>query len=105
MEQKIKSFNVILHDFNECKFVPYDVIPYFIRIYNSIKSNRPCSFKECKEFILKEAKYEFWGRCEYEIILESWPIDRTKEKWDIYKQILLNIDLVTQVFMNNIKKK
>ena len=41
-------------------------------------------------------------------IPEDWEFhkaleDTTGEKWDIYKQILMNIDVITDVFIENIK--
>ena len=47
--------------------------------------------------------YQWWARCEYEIILSDWPCQKVEEKWDIYRQIMLNIDIITDVFIENIK--
>ena len=126
----MKSFNVINFDFNAKKFVAYDVIPYLVRAYNEqierynaakleleeaktedeikiAKSNLdywkvPVTFDEFKQFVKDGAQYQFWSRCEYEIILVDWPCQKTEEKWDVYDQIMMNLDIVTQIVMDNI---
>lgn len=100
----IKSFNVIYQNINTQKFEPYDVIPYFIDEYKELNSkSRPKTFEEFKEFIKKESLYMFWARCEYEIIIAGWPNKETQEKWDIHRQIMMNIDIVTRLVMESIK--
>lgn len=47
----------------------------------------------------------WWSRCEYEIILCGWPNSDTKEKQDIYKQIRMNIDIITRLLIENIQNK
>lgn len=101
-------FNVIIYDPNHKKFVPYNVIPCFVRFYhiNSECADRkkPSTFEEFKKFIIDEGRYHFWGRCEYEIILSDWPTERHQEKWDIYGQITLNIDIITQLVIEELKQ-
>lgn len=126
----MKQFNVINFDFNAQKFVAYDVIPYFVREYYEhveqydaskleleaakteeeieiAKSNLdywkvPVIFDEFKKFVKDKAQYQFWSRCEYEIILVDWPCQKTEEKWDVYDQIMMNLDIVTQLVIDSI---
>lgn len=97
------TFNVIIFNFNSRKFEYYDILPYFIREYKERELNLS-TFEEFKEFILREAQYQFWARCEYEIILQGWPCTDITEKWDVYDQIKMNIDIITQLFISVIKK-
>ena len=110
----MNSFNVINFDFNRSKFVKYDVMPYLVRAYEECveKSKEhpdsdywkvPKTFEECRDFIKDRAQYQFWSRCEYEIILVDWPCQKHEEKWDVYDQIMMNLDIVTDIFINNIK--
>ena len=48
-------------------------------------------------------KYYYWAKCEWEIILSSWPNDeRTKkEKIDVYDQVMLNFDVFIDYLWNN----
>jgi hypothetical protein len=100
------QYNVILYDVNKRKFIPYDVLPYFGDRYKELtkkKEKRPITFDEFKEFITSEGKYRFWSRCEYEIILQSWPNQDVDKKIDAWDQIEMNIDMVTRTFMEYVK--
>lgn len=47
--------------------------------------------------------YQWWSRCEYEIILVDWPCQKKSEKWDVYKQVMMNIDIITEILMKNVR--
>ena len=109
----MKTFNVIIHDFNRNKFVPYNVIPYFVNTFKDrIKRHEeypdcdywklPKTFNEFREFIKSESQYQFWSRCEYEIILVDWPCQKKEEKIDVHWQIMMNVDVITQLVMESI---
>ena len=126
----MKQFNVIYFNFNAKKFETYDIIPYFVRKYHEhveqydasileleaakteeeieiAKSNLdywriPQTVGEFKKFIQNEARDQFWSRCEYEIILVDWPCQKTEEKWDVYDQIMMNLDIITQLVMEEV---
>jgi hypothetical protein len=96
------KFNVIIYNINKNKFVSYDIIPYLKNSYQELE-HKPTTFDEFKKFILSKSIYQWWGRCEYEIILSDWPCEKHEEKWDVYKQIEMNIDLITSLFIKEIK--
>lgn len=98
----MKSFNVINWNPNKLKFEAYDVIPYFIQEYKNLKY-KPQTFGEFKSFIESESHCQFWGRCQYEIILVDWPCQKTEEKWDVFEQIMMNINIVTNIVMEECK--
>ncbi len=137
----MQSFNVINYDFNREKFESYDVMPYLVRAYNErIEKAKeypdsdywkvPKTFDEFKEFVQRESQYQFWARCEYEIVLGPWPyipspserynkegeddINAWKEhwkkhlascdKWDVHEQIMMNLDIVTRILMENVNQ-
>lgn len=97
----MKSFNVIINDFNRDTFKPYNIMPYLIREYNESK-DKPSTFEEFKNFVEGRSKYQWWSRCEYEIILVDWPNHKVSEKWDVYDQIMMNIDIVVEILIENI---
>ena len=105
----METFNVIYFDFNAKKFDTYDVIPFFVEEYDSIKKSGyrkvPKTFEEFKKFIESEGRYRFWGRSEYEIILVDWPCQKTEEKWDIFDQIMMNQDIITKLVIKSIKHR
>lgn len=98
----MKQFNVIIYDCNRKKFKPYDVMGFFVDEYNE-EENKPKTFDEFKEFVERKSMWRFWSRCEYEIILSDWPPSGVEEKWDIHRQIMMNIDIVTEILMENVK--
>lgn len=97
----MKQFNVIVEDINSKEFVPYDVMPYLVDQYKNAKT-KPQSFDEFKVFVSKESMYQWWSRCEYEIILKSWPIGDIEKKIDVYQQVMMNIDLISEILMKEV---
>lgn len=100
----MEKFNVINYNINRQKFEAYDVMPYLIECYKKEKK-KPKTFEEFKKFIKDESMYQFWSRCEYEIILVDWPCQKVEEKWDVYDQIMMNIDILTNLIMEECKKR
>ena len=92
-------YNVIIYNINSGTFEPYNIMPYLVKQYNNLEGP-PTTFDGIKQFIQKKSMYMWWARCEYEIVLTSWPNKDVEEKWDIYKQIDMNIDLITKIFMD-----
>ena len=103
----MKPFYVICEEHG--KFVPYDVMPYLINSYRDDNKHRwkvykcPVTFDEYKEYIKRNSMYMWWSKCEYEIILMDWPCQKKQEKWDIHKQLMMNIDIITEIFIKNIE--
>lgn len=95
-------FNVCIFEPNSKQFVYYDVMPYLKATYKKEKLKLK-TFNEFKEFVIKESRYQFWSRCEYEIILVDWPCQKVEKKIDVYNQIMMNIDLITKLLMDEIK--
>lgn len=65
---------------------------------------KKCEFTDIKEAIKCWAKYNYWSRAEYELMIgDLYEEDLNKyEKVDIYQQIMLNLDLITQYFCFNV---
>lgn len=99
----MKSFYVIVYDINRKTFVPYDVIPYLEKCYYE-ETNKPKTLEEFKDFVKNQSMYRWWSRCEYEIILESWPSTNVNEKWDVHRQVMMNIDIITSMLMDNVNE-
>jgi len=103
MKKTIKPFNVINFEFNSGKFEAYDVMSYLVNCYKKEKKDkRPVTFDEFKKFVESKSMYMYWSRCEYEVILSDWPNRKTSKKIDIHWQIMNNIDIVTNVLMENV---
>lgn len=93
-------FYVLNWDFNTDSLEEYDILPYFRDCYKSLnKSKRPSTDKEWKDFVKKNGMYEFWSRCQYEIIVTGWPKQKNEAKVDVWRQIKMNIDLIVKILM------
>ena len=97
-------FNVIWED--NGKFTSYDIMPYLSDKYDSLDV-LPSNREEVKKFIERFSMYMWWSRCQYEILISDWPSQRNIEKWDIHKQVMMNIEVITDHFIKekNIKFK
>lgn len=102
----MRSFNVIVEDINRKEFVPYDVVPYFVNCYKALKKSdeKPSTLDEFKKFVKSKSLYMYWSRCEYEIILSSWPPSKNGlddgVKVDVHWQIMMNLDIVSEIVMD-----
>lgn len=99
----MRTFNVISYNFNTKKFEPYNVIPHLVNEYYK-KDKKPETFEEFKKFVESEAHYQWWARCEYEIILCDWPTQEVEAKWDVYRQIMMNLDIITRLVIWSISE-
>ena len=97
----MNSFYVIVYDVNSKSFGPYDIIPYLKGCYCEAK-DKPKTLEEFKDFIKSHSLYQWWSRCEYEIILSDWPSQCQQKKIDVHYQVMTNLDAVTKVLMESI---
>lgn len=102
-------FYVINESLNSKTFDKYNVMDYLIDEYDNkykgkSKNKRPSTFKEMVEFVNDVSMYQFWSRCEYEIMLGHWPPRENDklEKIDIYWQIKMNIETITRILIENL---
>lgn len=96
----MKPFYVIRFNPNSNKFEKYDIMERLIDDYN-YEEKKPTDFAK---FVKNRALYRWWAKCEYEVILSDWPCQKTEEKWDIYTQVMMNFDLIVEVFTENVKE-
>lgn len=96
------EYNVVLLDTNGLGHY-YDVFPYLLECWKELrKKDKPKTFEEFKSFITRESLYQFWSRCQYETIISDWPCQKLELKIDVHEQIMSNIDIVTNAFMEYI---
>lgn len=78
-------------------FVPYDVMQYLIDSYKETKKNKwrktPETFEEFKAFVIDVSRYQFWSRCEYEILLGKWPFGSYNMRQEMKKFIATSPNL------------
>lgn len=105
----MKEFNVLIWDANTDKLIKYDVLPYFRSCYEKCeKKRRPVTQEHWKEFVRMHGMYRYWSRCEYEIIVSSWPPNPRKDnsvKIDVWNQIENNLNIVVEFLMSEYGKE
>ena len=98
------EWNVLIYDFNSRKIKFYNIFrnDFILEIRNKSKSKKIKTYLELKEYINNWAKYHYWSKIEYEIavggLFSEYPDDF--EKMDIYRQIAMNLDRITE-YVNN----
>ena len=104
------EFKVINWDTNSDRLVHYDVMPYIYSEFEKYRKRKKLAikdvtFEELKKFIDDIARYRYWSRCEYEVIVTGWPVNRNTYKLDVYEQIKMNLDNITQLMLEDLQKK
>ena len=124
---KKRSFYVLMWDFNDDVLIHYDVMPYLRDCYKErVKMDKkylrrkncdtesksykkyyktPATLDEFKEFIKAESMYQYWSRCQYEMIVHGWPVRKNDYKIDIHEQIMMNIDIISDIFLKETEEK
>lgn len=108
------EYNVLFYDFNDEKIISKnifykgalaDIIEYIKReIELPTGLSYEITYNIIKKCIIQWAKYNYWSKREYEIGVGDFGKDGVEKykKIDIYYQIMLNVDLITKYFCNEI---
>lgn len=98
------KWNVLNYDFNKDKIIEYNIFDkeFEYNIKNAIKNKQILNYSELKSYIKKEFKYKYWSRTEYEISV-SGLFSKNSEKIDIYKQLEMNLDRITEYINNELR--
>ena len=116
---QIPAFYTLTWDMNRAEVENYDVMPYLVSAWKEDKARKhkiwfkssdddtkePTTVEEWKKAILAASRYQFWARCEYEIIVSEWPTEKHRVKLDVFDQINANIDVITKLFMEYVSSK
>ena len=117
-----KKFNVLVWNFNSDSLEYYDVMPYLRNSYKERKERYkvavkrkdfdpnneyykvPETLEDFKNFVKNESLYQFWSRCEYEMICHGWPVKKNTHKLDVHEQIMMNIDVIAEILYKEMHK-
>lgn len=102
------EWNVYLEDFNSKKICIFNVFNSY-NFYNGCLEAKKKYVKDKEKFldeIKSWLKYSFWSKCEYEIVLTSWPKrdNFEEEKIDVYDQVMLNWPVFSEYIWENKKE-
>ena len=102
MNMRVKGlnleWNVLNYDWNEKKIVNYNVIKQDLidDIVKKARKKEITKHNELNECIRNWAFYHYRRRCEYEILVGDLCNEPKLEKIDIYRQIEINLDRLTE---------
>lgn len=86
---------VYLENVNGRSIVTYNVFKHF-NFYKDVKEaiNQIENKQDFSERIQRIARYYFWSKCEYEVLITSWIANNNfkDKKIDVYDQLELNWD-------------
>lgn len=103
--KELKKFNVLNWDFNTDNIEHYDVLPYLRECVKKSKKKEPIeTLDDMKKFVEQKSLYMFWSRCQYEMIIHGWPVQKNNYKIDVHEQVMMNIDTIAEILFNEIKK-
>ena len=99
------KWNVWIWDFNHDKLEQYDVVPMLLRELKSLrKDDFPMNKRSMDKELKTWARYHFWSKCEYEMIVQGLYKKDNEEKVDVYDQLMLNWDTFSDAFWKNVWK-
>ena len=94
------EWNVLMQDFNSGKIKNCNIFGNDFIL--EIQSAEIKTYLELREYIDNWAKYHYWSKTEYEIAISGLfsKYHKKKKKIDIYRQIRMNLDRITE-YVNN----
>lgn len=64
----------------------------------------PETFDDLKEFIKNESQYMYWAKCEYEMIVHGWPVQKGDYKIDVHEQVMMNLQVITELLWDELNR-
>lgn len=105
MGNKKNKFYVLTWDFNTDQIEHYDVLPYFRERIKKAKKDSLNTIEDMKRLVEKESLYMFWSRCQYEMIIHGWPVQKNNYKIDVHEQVMMNIDVIADLLFSERNKR
>lgn len=100
------QYNVFYFNFNHQKVEVFNIFNHYGFMLSAKKVLLQCNnIKQFSDEIKIKAKYYFWSKCEWEILISPWvgcakPETATK-KIDVYNQLEINWDIFVTYLWNN----
>lgn len=92
------EWNVLFHDFNKDEIIPYNIFygDFPVELSKYLKKQKTYKYEDIKEYMNKWALYNYWCKSEYEILVSGLHTKAKDFKIDVYTQIKMNIDRITE---------
>ena len=103
-------WNVVLYDYKADHVTTYNIFKNvsFQEDCEELFSTPNLGKEIFEDFLDRKAMYAFWGRCEYEYLISSWPPgpEETPYKIDVYEQLKINwsrfVDYLYDLYMSTL---
>ncbi len=98
-------WNVYVENFNNKNIEVYNIFDHVSLMKDFNKNIRKIkTFEEFCEAFERDLCYYYWSKCEWEIVLTSWPEYKNfrESKVDVFDQIMLNKDVFFKYVWNTI---
>lgn len=102
-------YNCFIWDGSLNKMFPYNIFVCLDEDYKYTMTNKnyakirplPKTLKEAIDWCERSLSREYRARSEYEWVATGWPCAKNEEKIDIYRQAMMNIDIIAKMFMEH----
>ena len=87
------EWNVYVNNFNSKRIETYNIFKHGGFLDDCKKAARKYSKDEAAflEEVRKYLMYNFWSKCEWEIVITDWPTSgKVEKKIDVFDQVMLN---------------
>lgn len=98
--KKVTQFFVLMFEWNSRKITHVDILPYFRREWEGkgFESQKVKTVSDLEEWITRVARYYFWAKCEWEVMIGPWPTLRSElQKVDVFFQIKENVPVIARL--------
>lgn len=75
---------------------------HFIDRTFKFRDNLTCIDDFLEEKFKRECMYYFWSKCEYEVVIQSWPSKDIEKKIDVYDQLEANWNIFKEIALKEI---
>ena len=99
------EWNVLRHDWNKNAIINFNIFGtmFIEKLHKEVLKKEIKSMSDLKDFIDSWARYHYWSKAEHEIIVSGLSERDIEEKIDIYRQISMNLDRITEYVANELK--
>ena len=93
-KQKIQTWNIFQHG---------SFYEHLLKAKKEFLKTDDFRFNDFMERVKKDLQYYYWSKCEWEIVVHSWPAETVSEKIDVYDQVINNWEAFREYLFNNYK--
>jgi hypothetical protein len=98
------EWNVYTENVNRRKIEVFNIFDHVYFLRDCAKAAKKAeTIEDFAKLVSRELHYYYWSKCEWEIILTSWPErqDFNNRKVDVCSQVMLNWDRFIQYLWDN----